>query len=122
LFFLINLSFNFSQLVLIVVTDFNNAHSDKIELLEFGLVSNYCFVWVLEPTGQTDDELVGEATLAHSKEVGKVVFELLEDTRLLDQLRLHLWGQFLIEWELLDDQVEVVEKRLLNVHADIVVE
>jgi hypothetical protein len=48
-------------------------------------------------------------------------FKLLEYSRVLDQIGLHLGGNLLIELELLDDQVEIVKEGLLDVLSDIVV-
>jgi hypothetical protein len=49
-------------------------------------------------------------------------FKLLEHSSVLDQLSLHLWCDLLIEWELFNDQIEIVFESLLNVLSDVVIE
>ena len=68
-----------------------------------------------------DDELVDESSLAVIKEMIERLLKFLEDPSILDNLRLHQWGDLLVELEFLDHQVEIVKESLLNVSPDVVV-
>jgi len=48
--------------------------------------------------------------------------EFLEDSSVLNQVCLHLWGDLLIELELFNNQIEIVEESLFDVLSDIVVQ
>lgn len=48
--------------------------------------------------------------------------KFFEDSGILDQVGLHLWGDLLVELELFDDQVEIIEEGLFDILSDIVVE
>ena len=50
------------------------------------------------------------------------LFELLEYSRVLNQISLHFGRDLLVELELFDNQVEVIKESLLNVFSDVVVQ
>jgi hypothetical protein len=91
-------------------------------LLDVALVANNWPVLLEDTTEHVDDKFVGEATFALVKEVVERSLEFLEDSRVLDEVRLHFWRDLLVEIELFDYQVEVVQEGLLDVPPDIVVE
>jgi hypothetical protein len=76
----------------------------------------------IDTAEKVDDEFVDEATLAFIKEVVERLLEVLEDARVLYQIRLHLGRDLMIEIELFDDQVEIVQEGLLDVLADVIVQ
>ena len=69
-----------------------------------------------------DDQLVGEATLTLAEEVIEGLLEFTEGTRALDDFRLHLRRQLVVEVELLDDHVKIVLEGCLDVFLDVAIE
>ena len=49
-------------------------------------------------------------------------FEFFEDSSVLDEVSLHLWCDLVIEWELFNDEIEIVKEGLLDVDSDVVVQ
>ena len=68
-----------------------------------------------------NDQFVGETSLAIVEEMVERTLKLLEYLRILDQFCLHLWSNLLVEWELFDDEIEIVEEGLLHVFSNVVV-
>ena len=110
------------DLIVVVVVDLDDTLSDEVHLLDVALVADDSLSWRVKSAEHVDDELVGEASLALIEEVIEGLLKLLEHSGVLDELSLHLWGNLLVEDELLDDQVEVIHERLLDVVPDIVVQ
>ena len=110
------------QLVLLVIKYLDNTLSDKVHLLNWRLVTNNCPILLKNAAEHINDELVYKAALTVIEEVVEGSLELLEDLGVLNQVGLHFGGYLLIEGELLDDEIEVVEKSLLDVFADVAVE
>ena len=108
--------------IVFVVIDLDQALADEKHLFEVALVADHSLAWVLYPAEHVDDHLVSEAPLTLLEEVAERSFELLEDSGVLNQVSLHLWGYLLVKWKLLDHQVEVVQERLLYVLANVVVQ
>ena len=71
---------------------------------------------------QADDHFVDEAALALTEEVAEVFLELAELPRCLNDLSLHIRRDLIKELELLNQHVEIVMQRLLDVHLDVGVE
>ena len=111
-----------ADLVVVVVEHLNDALADEEHFLDVALVADHDLVLLEDPAEHVDDELVGEAALALVEEVVEGALELLEDPGILDEVRLHLGRDLLVEVELLDDQVEIVQEGLLDVLPDVVVE
>ena len=112
----------FSQLVILVVEDLHLACLDKVHLFDARLVRNYCLSWLVNPTVQVDDQLVDETSLALFEKVRERPLEFLKLESLKDKLGLHPRGHELVELELLDNQVVIVQKGLVDVVFDVVVE
>lgn len=109
-------------LVMLIVVDFDETLSDEEHFLDVLAEANDLAALRIDTAEQVDDEFVNEATLALIKEVVERLLEVLEDARILDQIRLHLGRDLMVEVELLDDQVEIVQEGLLDVLADVVVQ
>ena len=112
----------FLDLIVVVVVDLDNSLSNKIHLLDVTLVTNNGLTRCVKSTEHVDDELVGESSLTFVEEVIERLLELLENSCVLDQLGLHLWGDLLVENKLLNNQVKIVHEGLLNILSDIVIE
>lgn len=108
--------------VILVIIHFNEALPDEVHFFDITLVTNDAFAGGGDTAVHLDDELIGEASLALLEEVVEGSLEFFEDTGVLDQVRLHLRGNLLIELELFDNQVEIIEESLLNILSDIVVQ
>ena len=110
------------ELIVLVVVDLDQPLSDEVHFLDIALVANHTFTRCRDAAVHLNDEFVGEASLTLFKEVVEGPLKLLEHSSVLDQVRLHLWSDLLVELELLDDQVEVVQEGLLDVFSDVVVQ
>jgi hypothetical protein len=77
-------------------------------------------LWRGDAGVHVNDELVGEAFLTRVKEVLEVVFEVLE--KKANEFGLHCVGELFVEFELLDDQVEVKAEGIVDVASDVPVE
>lgn len=112
----------FSQLVILVVEDLHLACLDKVHFFHARLVRNYSLSWLVNPAVQVDDQLVDETSLAFFEKVRERPLEFLKLESLKDKLGLHPRGHELVELELLDNQVVIVQKGLVDVVFDVVVE
>lgn len=112
----------FCQLVVLVVEHFDLPRLDKVHFFDAGLVGDHRLGGLVDPAVKVYDELIDEAPFALLKEVRERPLELLELESLQDQLRLHSWRHELVECELFDDQVVVVQERLVDVVLDVVVQ
>lgn len=110
------------NLIVVVVVDLDNSLSDEIHFLDITLVTDDGLTWGVESAEHVDDELVSETSLAFIEEVVERLLELLENSRVLDKLSLHLGGDLLVENKLFNNQVEIVHEGLFNVLSDIVIE
>jgi len=52
----------------------------------------------------------------------KGLFEISENSSVLDELSLHFWSDLLEEWELLNNKIEIIKESLFNVFSDIIIE
>jgi hypothetical protein len=50
------------------------------------------------------------------------LFEISENSGVLDELSLHFWSDLLEESELLDNKIEIIKESLFNVFSDIVIQ
>ena len=50
------------------------------------------------------------------------LFEISENSGVLDELSLHFWSDLLEEWELLDNKIEIIKESLFNVFSNIIIE
>ena len=95
--------------------------SDEIHFLDIALVADDSLAWSVKSTEHVDDQLVGESSLAFVEEVVERLFELLKNSRVLDELSLHLGGDLLVENKFFNDQVEIVHESLLHVFSNIII-
>lgn len=95
---------------------------DEIHFFDARLVGDDRLSRLINPAIQIDDQLVDEPPLALLEKVREGPLELLELESLQDELGLHSRGHELVELELLDDQVIIVQKGLVDVVFDVVVE
>lgn len=110
------------QLIVFIVEHLHNALSDEVQVLHCRLIGDDGLAMGEQSAEHLDDQLVGEASLALVEEVLEMLFEVIESLGQFDELRLHLWGDLLVEVELFNDQIEVVLVGLLNVLSDVIVE
>ena len=108
--------------IVVIIVDLHDTLSDEVHFLHIALVADDGLTRGVKPTEHVDDQLVGEASLALVEEMVERFLELLENSRVLDKLRLHLRGDLLIENELLDNEVEIVHEGLLNILTDVIVQ
>ena len=109
-------------LIVLVVENLDESLSDEIHLLDITLVADDSLAWGVDSAVHVDDQLICETSLALLKEVIERSLELLENSCILNQVSLHLWGDLLVELKLLNDQVEIIEESLFNILSDVVVE
>jgi len=50
------------------------------------------------------------------------LFEISENSSVLDKFSLHFWSDLLEEWELLNNKIEIIQESLFNVFSDVIVE
>jgi len=50
------------------------------------------------------------------------LFEISENSSILDKLSLHFWSNLLEERELLNNKIEIIEESLFDIFSDIIVE
>ena len=110
------------ELIVLVVVDLDQALSDEVHFLDIALVANDTFPRCRDAAVHLNDEFVREPSLTLFKEVVEGPLKLLEHPSVLNQVRLHLRSDLLVELELLDDQVKVVQEGLLDVFSDVVVQ
>ena len=108
--------------IIVVVIHLNNTLSNEVHFLDIALVTDDSLAWGIESAEHVNDQLVGKTSLALIEEMVERFFEFLENSRVLDEFSLHLWGNLLIENKLLNDQVEIIHEGLLNVLSDIIIE
>lgn len=96
--------------------------SNEVHLLHIRLVIEHDLARGHDSAEHGDDQLIDKASLAVVKEVVERLFELHEDSGVLDHISLHLRGELVVEWELFDHKVEIVQESLLNISPDVVVE
>jgi len=96
--------------------------SDEIHFFNIASVTDDSLAWSIDSAVHTNDKLIGETSFTLLKEMIERFLEFLEDTSVLNQVSLHLWGDLLIELELFDDQVEIIKESLFDVLSDIVVQ
>jgi len=106
----------------LIVEDFYEALTDEEHFLHVTLVADHNLAGNVNSAEHVDDQFVGETTLTLFEEVVERFLELLESPSVLDEFRLHLRGNLLIELELLNDEVEVIQEGLLYVSSNVVVE
>ena len=104
----------------LLVVEHGTALADEVHFVKLLTVVYNDFARLVNPAVHAHDELVLEADVRVQEEVVEVQFEILEQ-RLTD-LVLDAGGQLVVELELLDDQVVVVDKGILNEHLDRVVQ
>jgi len=96
------------EIIVFIVEDFNQSLSDEVHFLDVTFITDDHSVWRVYSAVHADDQLVGEATFAFIKEMVERLFEISEHTSILNQFCLHFWSDLLEEWELFDDQIEIV--------------
>ena len=110
------------DLVILVILDLNYTLFDKVHFFHVGFVIDYSLTGVDNSAKQRDDQLIREPSFTLIEKVIERFFKLLEHSGVLNNFSLHFWGNLLIEIKLLDDQVEIVQKGLLNIFSDVVIE
>lgn len=110
------------DLVILVILDLNYTLFDEVHFFHVGFVIDYSLTGVDNSAKQRDDQLIREPSFTLIEKVIERFFKLLEHSGVLNNFSLHFWGNLLIEIKLLDDQVEIVQKGLLNIFSDVVIE
>ena len=110
------------DLVILVILDLNYTLFDEVHFFHVGFVIDYSLTGVDNSAKQRDDQLIREPSFTLIEKVIERFFKLLEHSGVLNDFSLHFWGNLLIEIKLLDDQVEIVQKGLLNIFSDVVIE
>jgi len=95
--------------------------SNKVNFFHIAFVANNHSSRGVKPAEHIDNELVSKTSFAFVEEMVERLFKLLEHSRILNQLCLHLRCDLLVERKLLNDQVKVILECLLNVLSNIVV-
>lgn len=104
------------------VQDFYLAGSDEVQLLHTRFVAHECLAWLGDFAIELHDYLVDETILTLLKEVAESIEKLFELMGALHQLCLHLGRQFVEEWKFKFHQIEVIQKGLVDVLLDIMIE
>jgi len=112
----------FVDFVVFIVENFNQTLSNEIHFFNVTSITNNCLAWSIDSAIHTDDKLIGKSSFALFEEMVEGLFEFFEDSGVLNQVSLHLWGDLLIELELFNNQVEIIEESLFDVLSDIVVQ
>ena len=108
--------------IVIIIENLNDSLSDEIYLLNVTFVADYNSSGGVKSAEHVDDKFISESSLAFVKEMVERFLKFLENSGVLNQLCLHLWGDLLIERKLFNYQVEVIFEGLFNVLSDIVVQ
>jgi hypothetical protein len=112
----------FVDFVVFIVENFNQSLSNEIHFFNVTSITNNSLAWSIDSAIHTDDKLIGKSSFALFEEMVEGLFEFFEDSGVLNQVSLHLWGDLLIELELFNNQVEIIEESLFDVLSDIVVQ
>ena len=94
--------------VVLVILDLYDTLSDEVHLFHVGLVVQHSFARGHDSAEHRDNELVDESSLAVVEEMVERLFKFHKDSSILDDLRLHHWGDLLVELKFFDNQVEIV--------------
>ena len=111
----------FGNFIVFVVEDLDNTLSNKEHLLNWTLVTDYHTILLEDTTEHGYDELICEAPFTLIKEMVEGAFEFLEYPGALNKLGLHLGCDLFIEWELFNDEIEIVKECLFNVLTNVTV-
>jgi hypothetical protein len=112
----------FVDFIVFIVENFNQTLSNEIHFFNVTSITNNSLAWSIDSAIHTDDKLIGKSSFALFEEMVEGLFEFFEDSGVLNQVSLHLWGDLLIELELFNNQVEIIEESLFDVLSDIVVQ
>ena len=110
------------DLVILIILDLNYTLFDKVHFFHVGFIIDHSLTGVDNSAKQRDDQLIREPSFTLIEKVIERFFKLLEHSGVLNDFSLHFWGNLLIEIKLLDDQIEIVQKGLLNIFSDVVIE
>ena len=110
------------HLVFAVFEQLDKALADEVHLVHVLFIRNELLARVIDTRIQADNHFVEIAALTLTEEVAEVFFEFAELPCCLNDLSLHIWRDLVKELELLNQHVEIVQQRLLDVRLDVGVE
>lgn len=93
---------------MLIIMDFNYSLSDEIKFFKMTFVALNNCVCLLESAEKINDNFISESSLAFIKEMLEVLFKFIEYLGFFDKSCLHFWSELLVEWELLNDKIEIM--------------
>ena len=111
-----------SKLIIFLIEHFNLATIDKVHFLDTTLIADDCFTWVLNPTIQSDDELIDKSLFTLFEEMIEILLKLLELISWQNQFSLHFGCDLLEELEFFNNEVVIIEESLIDILFDVVIE
>ena len=105
---------------LVLVPQLNSSLPDKVDLLEPGSITDNCWISLIDTAVHIYYQLIGETPLTVVKEMLELSLEFFEEW--ISKLSLHLWRDFVVKGEFLDNHVKVIEHGILYVLFDTTVQ